>query len=417
VRIDDAGSAKRDADPDCAILGSMKTAKTKPRFSRRAEAVTPFLAMEVLERAQELEACGRDVVYLCVGEPDFPTPAAACDAAIKTIRRGGTTYTHSLGLPELRAAIADHYAARYGVAVDPGRIIVSSGTSPLMFLLFSALLDQGDEIILADPCYSCYPNFVRFPGGNPCFLRTREEDGFQPRPEEVRRRITPRTRGILVNSPSNPAGSVLPAAWLEELAALPIPLISDEVYHGLTYEGEERSALEFDPDAFVFGGFSKTFAMTGWRLGYLIVPRSSVRLLQSLHQNFMISANRFVQEAGIAALRDGRRDVELMRAAYDRRRRHIVERLRALGLGVRRMPQGAFYVLADARSVHPDSLRLAMEILEATGVAVTPGIDFGEGAQGYLRFSYANSIEEIDKALDRLGEYLSARRREPRDSS
>ena len=388
----------------------MKSAKTNPRFSRRAEAVTPFLAMEILERAKELEAGGRDIVYLCVGEPDFPSPAVACEAAIRAIREGGTTYTHSLGLPELREAIAEHYARRYGVAVDPGRIIVSSGTSPLMFLLFSALLDKGDEIILADPSYSCYPNFIRFPGGNPCFLRTREEDGFQPRPEEVRSRITPRTRGVLVNSPSNPAGSILPSAWLEELASLPIPLISDEVYHGLTYEGEERSALEFDPDAFVFGGFSKTFAMTGWRLGYLIAPPSSVRVLQSLHQNFMISANHFVQEAGITVLREGRRDMEIMRDAYDRRRRHIVDRLRALGLGVRRMPQGAFYVLADARSIHPDSLKLAMEILEATGVAVTPGIDFGEGAQGYLRFSYANSTENIDKAMDRLQEYLPARK-------
>ena len=388
----------------------MKNVKTNLRFSPRAEAVTPFLAMEVFERAKELEAAGRDIVYLCVGEPDFPSPAVACEAAIRAIRGGGTTYTHSLGLPELREAIAEHYARRYGVAVDPGRIIVSSGTSPLMFLLFSALLDKGDEIILPDPCYSCYPNFIRFPGGNPCFLRTREEDGFQPRPEEVRSRITPRTRGVLVNSPSNPAGSILPPAWLEELASLPIPLISDEVYHGLTYEGEERSALEFDPEAFVFGGFSKTFAMTGWRLGYLIVPPSSVRVLQSLHQNFMISANHFVQKAGIAVLREGRRDVEIMRVAYDRRRRHIVDRLRALGLGVRRMPQGAFYVLADARSIHPDSLKLAMEILEATGVAVTPGIDFGEGAQGYLRFSYANSTENIDKAMDRLQEYLPARK-------
>jgi aspartate/methionine/tyrosine aminotransferase len=388
----------------------MNNVKSTPRFSRRAEAVTPFLAMEVLERAKELEAGGRDIVYLCVGEPDFPTPAAACEAAIRAIREGETKYTHSLGLPELREAIAAHYARRYGVAVDPGRIIVSSGTSPLMLLLFSALLDEGDEIILSDPCYACYPNFIRFPGGKPCFLRTREEDGFQPRPEEVRKAITPRTRGVFINSPSNPAGSVLPSAWMKELASLPVPLISDEVYHGLTYEGEERSALEFDPDAFVIGGFSKTFAMTGWRLGYLVVPQAGVRVLQSLHQNFMISASHFVQRAGIAALEDGGRDVEIMRAAYDGRRRHIVERLRALGLGVRRMPQGAFYVLADARHILPDSLKLAMEILEATGVAVTPGIDFGKGAEGYLRFSYANSTENIDKALDRIGEYLSARR-------
>jgi aspartate aminotransferase len=388
----------------------MGNVKPPPRLSRRAEAVTPFLAMEVLERAKELEAGGRDIIYLCVGEPDFPTPAAACEAAVRAIREGETKYTHSLGMPELRGAIAGHYARRYGVEVDPGRILVSSGTSPLMLLLFSALLEEGDEIILSDPCYACYPNFIRFPGGVPRFVRTREEDGFQPRPEEVRERITPRTRGVFVNSPSNPAGSVLPPSWLEELASLPVPLISDEVYHGLTYEGEERSALEFDPDAFVIGGFSKTFAMTGWRLGYLIVPRGCVRTLQSMHQNFLISAAHFVQEAGIAVLKSGWRDVEAMRASYDRRRRHLVGRLRELGFGVRRMPEGAFYVLADARHIHPDSLKLAMEILEATGVALTPGIDFGEGAQGFLRFSYANSIENIDKALDRLREYLPARR-------
>lgn len=386
----------------------MNSGKTLPPFSRRAEAVTPFLAMEVLERAKELEAGGRDIVYLCVGEPDFPTPAVACEAAVRAIREGETKYTHSLGLPELREAIAGHYSRRYGVAVDPGRVIVSSGTSPLLLLLFSALLEVGDEIVLSDPCYACYPNFIRFSGGVPRFLRTREEDGFQPHPEDVRRMITPRTRGIFVNSPSNPAGSVLPPDRFRELASLPLPLISDEVYHGLTYEGEEHSALEFDPDAFVIGGFSKTFAMTGWRLGYLIVPASRVRVLQSMHQNFLISAAHFVQRAGIAALEGGWGDVERMRAAYDARRRHMVGRLRRLGLGVRRMPQGAFYVLADARHVNPDSLALAMEILEATGVALTPGIDFGEGAEGYLRFSYANSIENIDKALDRLEEYLAA---------
>ncbi|MBP2673474.1 MAG: putative amino acid aminotransferase [Deltaproteobacteria bacterium] len=403
-------STQTSGNPSLCYLGRMKKDKPIPRFSPRAEAVTPFLAMEVLERAKELEAGGRDVIYLCVGEPDFPTPAAACEAAIRGIRDGEIKYTHSLGLPELREAIAEHYDRRYGVAVDPGRIIVSCGSSPLMLLLFSALLDEGDEVLLSDPCYACYPNFIRFPGGRPRFLRTREEDGFQPRPEEVRKAITPRTRGILVNSPSNPAGSVLPAGWFEELASLPVPLISDEVYHGLTYEGEERSALEFDPDAFVIGGFSKTFAMTGWRLGYLIVPRYGVRVLQSLHQNFLISANHFVQQAGIAVLKGGWGDVETMRAAYDRRRRHLVERLRALGLGVSRMPQGAFYVMADARHIEPDSLKLAMEILEATGVALTPGIDFGEGAQGYLRFTYANSIENIDKAMDRLQEYFKGRK-------
>lgn len=387
----------------------MKNKKPPIPLSRRAREVTPFLAMEVMERAKVLEAQGRDIVYLCLGEPDFPTPAPVIEAAVRSLRSGETTYTHSLGRIELREEIAAFYRRRYGLAIDPGRIIVSAGTSPLMLLLFAALLNEGDEIILPDPSYACYPNFIRFVGGVPLLLRTREEDGFQPEPTEVRARISSRTRGVLINSPSNPAGSVVPPSWLAELASLPVPLISDEIYHGLTYEGEERSALEFSPSAFVLGGFSKAYAMTGWRLGFLIAPSQSIRALQSMHQNFLISANNFVQFAGIAALRECGAYVTRMREEYDRRRRLIVGRLRDLGLGVRKIPEGAFYVLADARHISADSRSLAREILDSTGVAVTPGIDFGEGAEGFLRFSYANSPENIEKALDRLRTFFRNR--------
>lgn len=379
------------------------------RLSRRARDVSPFLAMEGMERAKELEAEGRDVVYLCLGEPDFPTPGPVVEAAVRSLRGGETRYTHSLGRMDLREEIAAHFGRRYGVEVLPGQILVSSGTSPLMMLLFAALLEEGDEILLPDPSYACYPDTIRFVGGVPRFLRTCEEDGFQPRPSEAAARITPRVKGVLINSPSNPAGSVIPPAWLEELASLPVPLISDEIYHGLTYEGEERSALEFSPNAFVLGGFSKAYAMTGWRLGYLVAPRQCIRTLQSLHQNFFISANNFVQYAGIVALRDCAEDVARMRSAYDLRRRRMVERIRELGLGVDRLPAGAFYVLANARHIRRDSLSLAMEILEATGVAVTPGVDFGEGAEGYLRFSYANSMENIDRGLTRLASMFRER--------
>lgn len=379
------------------------------RLSRRARDVSPFLAMEVMERAKTLEAEGRDIIYLCLGEPDFPTPVAVVEAAVRSLRGGETQYTHSLGRMDLREEIAAHYGRRYGVEIVPGQILVSSGTSPLLMLLFAALLEEGDEILLSDPSYACYPDTIRFVGGLPRFLRTREEDGFQPRPPEAAARISPRVKGILVNSPSNPAGSVIPPEWLRELASLPVPLISDEIYHGLTYEGEERSALEFSPDAFVLGGFSKTYAMTGWRLGYLVAPRQCIRTLQSLHQNFFISANSFVQYAGIVALRDCAEDVDRMRSAYDVRRRRMVVKIRELGLGVGRLPAGAFYVLANARHIRRDSLSLAMEILEATGVAVTPGIDFGEGAEGFLRFSYANSEENIDRGLARLASMFRER--------
>ncbi len=382
-------------------------------LSRRSEEVTPFWAMELMERAKVLEAQGRQIIYLCLGEPDFPTPQPAVRAAVEAIEAGATSYTHSLGLPELREEIAAHYRRRYGVSVSPEQVLVSSGTSPLMLLLFAALLEAGDEIILTDPGYACYANFIRFAGGRPVFLQTREEDGFQPRPAEVQELLTSKTRGVLINSPSNPAGSIMPAAWLQELAKLPVPLVSDEIYHGLTYVGEERSALEFTDQAFVLGGFSKAYAMTGWRLGYLISPKECMRTLQSLHQNFLICANHFVQRAGIAALRHCQPDVERMRLAYDERRLFLVKGLRELGLGVSHTPEGAFYVLADARHLSGDSKALSLEILEATGVALTPGIDFGEGAEGYLRFSYANSLDNIRTALERLAEYFSTRGRRP----
>lgn len=383
-------------------------------LSKRSQQLKPFLAMELMERAKELEAEGREVIYLCLGEPDFPTPAAILSATGQALAEGATSYTHSLGIIELRQEICRHYADHYAVDIVPEQVLVSSGTSPLLMLLFSALLEEGDELILSDPSYACYPGAIEFAGGRAVRLKTDAADGFQPRSEQVRELITDKTRGLLINSPANPAGSVLSGEQLQQLAELPVPIISDEIYHGLTYEGDERSILEFTDQAFVLGGFSKAYSMTGWRLGYLIAPLECMRTLQSMHQNFFLCANHFVQRAAITALQQCGQEVIAMREACNKRRLEVVKRIEAMGLGVHFVPRGAFYVLADARHIDPDSHRLARDILEHTGVAVAPGIDFGEGAEGYLRFSYTRPMNEIVTALERIDRYLKQRTSAPR---
>ena len=378
-------------------------------ISQRAARIPPFMVMEVLERAKALEGEGREIIHLEVGEPDFETPDCIREAGIKAIREGKTRYSHSLGLPELREAICDDYRREYGVEISPDRILVTSGTSPAMFLLFSALLDPGDEVIISDPHYSCYPSFIEFLGGKAVSIPVREEDGFQFQPDEITARIGPQTRGIVINSPDNPTGTLLTPGRMESIASLGPCVISDEIYHGLTYEGRAHSILEFTDNAFVLNGFSKRYAMTGWRLGYVIAPEAFVRPMQKLQQNFFISAGSVAQYAGLAALREAGADVARMAGLYDERRRFMVRRLRQLGFGITVVPTGAFYVLANAGHFDEDSYRLAFDILEKAGVAVTPGIDFGQAAEGYLRFSYANSLENITAAMDRLQEYLAAR--------
>lgn len=383
------------------------------RPSRKAEALDPFIAMDVMERAHRMEAEGADIVHLEVGEPGFDTPACVVDAGIAALREGRTHYTDSLGIPPLREAVAAETKARTGVDLDPARVVIASGSSPAMLLLFAAILDPGDEVILPDPHYACYPNFIRFFDGVPVPVRTEEREGFQLDPDAVRARITPRTRAILINSPANPTGTVLSAERLRALAALGLPIISDEVYHGLVYEGEARSALEFTENALIVDGFSKLYAMTGWRLGYLIVPPDTLRTIQKLQQNFFISPNSFVQWGGVAALREAGPDVARMRGTYARRRPLLIEGLRRLGFGIAVPPTGAFYVFANARHLDPDSNRLAFELLEKARVGVTPGVDFGEGGEGYLRFSYAASEERIQEGLARLEAYLARRSARP----
>lgn len=383
-------------------------------FARRTRLIEPFLAVEMGERAQALERDGADVVHLEFGEPDFEAPAVVREALAQAIKDGRTRYTHSLGIQPLREAIAEHYARTYGVAVSPGQILVTAGTSPGMLLLFGHLLDPGDEVVLSDPYYACYPNFIRYAEGQPVYVDTTEEDGFRYRPEAIAERLGPRTRAILVNSPANPTGAVLDADRMAAVAALAERhgafVVSDEIYHGLCYAGRDRTILEYTDRAFVLNGLSKAFAMTGWRLGWLIGPAERIRALQTLYGNFFISTNEFVQWAGVAALREAADEPARFRARFDERRRAMVAGLRAIGLGVGFEPTGAFYVLANARHVAGDSVALARELLETCHVAVTPGAAFGRNAEGYLRFSYASSVERIQEGLRRIGRFLAARR-------
>jgi aspartate/methionine/tyrosine aminotransferase len=384
--------------------------KKMVRLARRAEEIQPFLVMEVMERAQALERAGRSVVHLEVGEPDFPTPPEILAAGSEAIARGETHYTHSLGLPELREAIARRYRSRYGAQVEPDQVLVTMGSSPAFLYLFATLVESGDEVLVGTPHYSCYPNFIRFFGGRMVEVATDPADGYRIDPGRLRAAITPRTRAILINSPSNPAGAVLEPERMKAIAELGVPVISDEIYHGLEYEGRAHSILEFTPEAYVLDGFSKRYAMTGWRLGYLVAPAAELRAYQKMQQNFLISANSFVQRAGIVALsKEGEAAVDRMRAVYDGRRKLMVDLMRGVGFGIPVMPQGAFYVFADASKWTDDSYAFAFELLEKAGVGVAPGVDFGQAGKRAVRFSYASSEENIREAARRLGEYLGRR--------
>lgn len=373
------------------------------RAAAFSEELQPFLAMEVMERGMELSRAGADVVQLCVGEPDFDAPAEVVDEAVRALRAGETHYTESRGLHALCSAIARDCAQRRGVAIDPGRVIVTSGTSPALYMVMRLLLEPGDEVVLPSPHYPCHANMALTCGARPVLVECRAEDGYAIDPARVRAALTPRTRAIVLCSPSNPTGAVQRAAAVRELCALGLPILSDEIYDGLLFDGARVcSPLALSESCFVFDGFSKRHAMTGFRLGYAIVPERCVRTLSSMQQNLHICASEFAQRAGVAALEHGAAHLERMRATYDARRTRLLAGLRALGFGVPRAPEGAFYVLADARRFGRDSRALARDLLDRAHVATAPGCDFGPFAEGHLRFSYATSEARIDEGLNRL---------------
>jgi len=376
-------------------------------MNKQIERMTSFIVMDVLERAREMEAQGTNIIHLEVGEPDFDMPQCVIEKTISAHQTGQTHYTHSLGDLRLRQSIADSYQKEYQVKVDPDCILVTSGSSPAILMALMSLCNAGSEVIMSNPSYPCYRNFTLACQAEPVYVPLRAENGFQFDVEEIRRKITDRTAAIIINSPMNPTGTLLQDSVLAELARLNIPILSDEIYHGLAYNDRAKSILEFTPSAFVINGFSKRFAMTGLRLGYLIAPKQYMRSLQILQQNLFICAPSTAQQGGIAALSDAESDVIRMKKIYNERRIYMLDRLKRMGFTIHTEPQGAFYIFCDARKFTEDSYHFAFDVLEKAHVGITPGIDFGSQGEGFVRFSYANSIENIKEGMDRLEKYLN----------
>lgn len=364
--------------------------------------------MDIIERAQELEREGKKVISFSLGEPDFEPPVCAVEACQKALRDGDTKYTHSQGLLELREEICSYYEKKYQVKkLSPDQVIITQGSSPAFFLIFSTLLEKGDEVILPNPHYPCDANFVEFNDGKPVYLPIYEKDNYQWNIDRLNQLITNKTRGIFVTSPSNPTGTVLTEEVMQGIAKTNLPIISDELYNELVYQGRETSALEVSNQAIVVNGFSKSFAMTGFRVGYLIAPKEMIRPLQKVQQNFHISTNTFVQRAALAALKEAKPDVEKMKSEYKKRQKVMLEGLKKLGFKINYTPEGAFYIFVDCSHISNNSYQLAFDILEKSHLAITPGIDFGSRGEGFLRFSYATSIKNIEEGLSKLEKYLS----------
>lgn len=379
-------------------------------MNAQIDKMTSFIVMEILAKAKEMEQQGMSIIHMEVGEPDFSIPTAATTSGVQALTDQKTHYTSALGTPELRHEIADLYNREYGLQISPDRVMVTCGSSPAILLLCLMLFDKDSEVIISNPGYACYKNFILASGATPVNVVLKPENGFRYDIEDIRRAVTPKTKAIFINSPMNPTGALLDESFMRELASLGIPVISDEIYHGLVYEDKAHSMLEFTDNVFVLNGFSKRFAMTGLRLGYIIAPSEYMPTLDMMHQNFALCAPSISQEMGVNVLRgeSAWQEVENMKNIYDERRRFLMRRLREIGLPPVAEPKGAFYIMVDARQYTQDSYHFAYEILEKAHVGVTPGVDFGSAGEGFLRLSYANSLENLKEGMNRLEAFLKS---------
>jgi len=385
------------------------------KISERIEQVSSFHVMEVMARAKSLESLGREIVHMEVGEPDFPTPQPIIDAGISFLEVGDVRYTKAQGLPALRERITEHYQSQYNVYVNADRVFITPGASGALTVALASLLDVGDEVLVADPGYPCNSNLVALFGGTTKFVEAPVDSNFQLNATSIKESWGETTRGAMIASPSNPTGTMLDENDLRYLVKVVQEkkgfLISDEIYHGLVYEDRAISALEFSDDVFILNSFSKFFGMTGWRLGWLIVPEYAISAANRLMQNLYISAPTHSQYAALAAFDDLTQTIiEERRIEFKRRRDVLYDGLKALGFGLQNKPQGAFYIYADCSAFTHDSQQFALDLLEQTGVAITPGIDFGcNKPERYVRFAYTTSLESIEKGLERIKSFLDAK--------
>ena len=384
-----------------------------PTFpASRLAHIAPFHVMELLARAKALEAEGRDIIHMEIGEPDFPTPAPILEAAQASMAGGRMFYTPALGLPELRQAIADFYRQRYNVAVPASRIVVTAGASGALLLAMACLCQPGSEWLMTDPGYPCISNFVRSFDGVPVCIPVSAENNYQPTLAEVQRHWNERTAGALFASPANPTGTLLDEPTLESIAEFVRQrqgtLIVDEIYHGLTYERDASTALKLGDDIFVVQSFSKYFNMTGWRLGWLVVPDRFAREIEKLAQNLFIAPPTPAQYGALAAFKPETIAIlEARRSEFHARRDYLAPALEKLGFRLTAKPEGAFYIYADCSALTNDSEAFARDLLEKAGVAMTPGLDFGAAApKSHLRIAYTTSIERLEQAISRIRAYL-----------
>lgn len=378
----------------------------------RVEKITPFYVMELLQRAKQLAAQGRDIIHMEVGEPDFPTPPAIIKAGIEYLKTGQIKYTPAAGLPELREKIAAFYQARYDISISPERILITPGASGALLVALSVSLNTDAEILMADPCYPCNSNIVRLLQGKPRLIPVDAQSNYQLTAELIAQNWQQQTQAVLIASPSNPTGTIIEPDQLQRCITTVLErdgvFYSDEIYHGLAYGKNTATALQYSDQVYVINSFSKYFGMTGWRVGWLVVPEYAIETAEKVIQNIFIATATHSQAAALAAFSEvNLLELENRRLALEKRRDFLYHQLLRLGFDIDVKPEGAFYIYANCSKFTDDSFSFARNLLETTGVAITPGKDFGDNqVQKFVRFAYTNPIDRLAEAVERLEKFI-----------